>query len=78
MLFPLAYEKILGRIREVRSGKLYNSQFGKRHSGEGEYWNNIEHIFDIYCEKLGLNEKRPEKNRLPFKRPSTQKELIFN
>lgn len=77
-LFPLAYEKILGRIRETRSGKLYNSQFGKRHSGEGEYWNNIEHIFDVYCEKLGLNLRQPKKIREPFRHPTAQKELVFN
>lgn len=74
-LFPLAYEKILGRIMETRSGVLYNSQFGKRHSGEGEYWKNIKHAFDVYCKKLGLNQNFERGTRPPFKRPTPQKEL---
>ncbi len=31
--FPLQAEKILNRIREVREGKLTNSEFGERHRG---------------------------------------------
>ncbi|MBI4394918.1 MAG: PA0069 family radical SAM protein [Candidatus Omnitrophica bacterium] len=74
--FPLAYQKIMGRIRQTRGGKLYTSEFGKRFEGTGEYWNNIEHVFDLYCEKLGLNQHRTHENRMPFKRPET-KQLIM-
>ena len=76
--FPLAYQKILGRIRQVRSGKLYNSQFGKRFEGEGPYWENIEKIFKVTCERLGLNQKLEWKTRPPFKRPSAQRELALH
>jgi DNA repair photolyase len=74
--FPLAAEKILGRIREVRQGRLYNPEFGKRRRGEGPYWENIEKIFHLYCEKLGLNRENLRADRPPFKRPSLQKELF--
>ncbi len=76
-LFPLAYGKIENRIRETREGKLYNSSFGKRHHGEGQYWNNIEKMFYVHCQKLGLNRPRSQPERAPFSRPSKQKELLF-
>ena len=79
--FPLRYQKILGRIRQMHEGKLYRSEFGKRHSGTGEYWNNVEHIFDSTCEKLGLNQERyreENEKRLPFRRPSLQREFVLD
>ncbi len=75
--FPLASEKILHRIREVREGKLTNSNFGKRHTGIGPYWGNIEKLFDVYCEKYGLNRHETRPARAPFKRPSLQEEFAF-
>lgn len=75
-LFPLAADKIEGRIRELRGGALYNSQFGKRGKGEGDYWDNLEKMFDVYCAKLGLNGDEPRPSRPPFKRPSLQAELF--
>lgn len=77
-LFPLAYHKIENRIRETRDGKLYQSEFGKRHSGEGVYWENIRKIFYVHCQKLGLNQKEEPVSRPPFERPSKQKELLFH
>lgn len=67
-LFPMRYEKILSRMREMRGGKIYDSRFGKRHSGEGDYWENLEKIFNVYCEKLGLNLERKLMIREPFQR----------
>ncbi len=76
--FPLAAEKILGRIREVREGRLYNSEFGKRFTGTGDYWENIQKIFKVYCDKLGLNLPEPPLSRPPFYRPTFQKDLEFS
>jgi DNA repair photolyase len=77
--FPMAAEKIIARIREVRDGRLYNSQFGQRHSGTGEYWENIRQIFKVTSQKLELNRRPPEKARPGFRRPSKQQELaLFN
>lgn len=75
--FPLQAEKILNRIREVRQGKLSNSNFGERHTGLGPYWENIEKLFRLWSEKLGLNQEVDFPPRPPFKRPSAQKELVF-
>lgn len=74
--FPLAHEKIFGRIRQARGGKLYDARFDRRMTGSGEYWQNIEKMFAVQCRKLGLNLPRPRKIRGPFCRPGAQKELF--
>jgi DNA repair photolyase len=55
---PLSAEKVLRRTRELRGGKLYDSRFGKRMSGEGEYFQTIERMFEATCRRLGLNHDR--------------------
>lgn len=76
--FPLQAEKILHRIREVREGKLSNSEFGERHRGQGPYWENIVKLFRVYSEKLGLNQDEPSSPHPPFERPTQQKEFALN
>lgn len=76
--FPLRAEKILHRIRETREGKLSNPNFGERHRGKGPYWESIEKLFDVWCEKLGFNRAEPESPRPPFRRPSRQREFAFH
>ncbi len=73
--FPLRAEKVIGRIREVRGGKFYDSRFGRRHSGQGNYWENIEKMFRLTCRQLGLNQNTPEPERKPFQRPFGRDEL---
>ncbi len=73
--FPLAYEKIVGRIRQVRDGKLNNTQFGKSFEGTGQYWENIEKMFEVQAAKLGLNRRTPKPDRPSFRRPSAQQEF---
>ncbi len=53
--FPLAAEKVLRRTREMRGGKLYDSRFGARMSGEGEFFRTVERLFRNTCARLGLN-----------------------
>jgi DNA repair photolyase len=52
--FPLKAEHILNRVKEMHGGELYQSQFGKRMRGSGEYAKMIENRFRITCKKLGL------------------------
>ncbi|MBI4114969.1 MAG: PA0069 family radical SAM protein [Candidatus Omnitrophica bacterium] len=74
---PLRAEKIVNRIREVREGKLTNSNFGERHHGKGPYWENIEKLFDVWSKNLGMNQKESRAKRAPFRRPTPQRELEF-
>ena len=52
--FPEKLERILGSIRSVRGGKLYNSEFGSRMRGEGPYAEQIHQMFHVFKERLGF------------------------
>lgn len=70
--FPLAAEKILRRTREMRGGKLYDSRFGARMSGEGEFYQTVERLFQQTCDRLGLNRYDGHRKEHPntFRRPT--------
>ena len=51
---PLRAERILSRVREARGGKLYDSRWGKRQEGEGQYAGAARALFDTTCRRLGL------------------------
>lgn len=70
--FPLAAEKVLRRTREMRGGKLYDSRFGARMSGEGEIFQTVERLFHNTCARLGLNRAEGHRQERPatFRRPT--------
>jgi DNA repair photolyase len=55
---PLKANRVLGRIRDVRGGRLSDPRFDSRMTGEGEFAKAMEALFDSTCRKLGLNETR--------------------
>lgn len=67
--FPERKEKVLNRIRDIRSGKLNESEFGERFRGKGRYASQIRNMFNINVRKLGLNEKELQLSREYFQRP---------
>jgi DNA repair photolyase len=58
---PLRAERILRRVKETRGGKMYDSRFGVRGSGEGPYAESIAALFEQTTRKLGLDSGRHEK-----------------
>jgi len=54
---PGRESKIVNRLREVRKGRLSDSRFGTRMSGEGTVAQSIEDLFRVTCRKYYLNEK---------------------
>ncbi|MGI9168514.1 MAG: PA0069 family radical SAM protein [Pyrinomonadaceae bacterium] len=75
---PTKADRILNRIREARGGKMNSSVFGERMRGKGQYWEAIERLFKIHCERLGFNAKnsRAMGARNTFRRPSAQSNLF--
>jgi DNA repair photolyase len=75
---PLRADRILNRIREVRGGKLNESQFGKRMRGDGVYWEMIENSFKLHSRKLGYlsRESHSKVARQTFRRPTPQGSLF--
>jgi DNA repair photolyase len=67
---PLSAEKVLRRTREMRGGKLYDSRFGQRMSGEGEYFQTTQHLFETTCKRLGLNQEYRLERPNTFRRPT--------
>ncbi len=56
--FPDRASKILNRITELYGGKLYDSNFATRLTGQGEWADTVQKIFDMNCKKLNLNKEK--------------------
>ncbi|MEX2191109.1 MAG: PA0069 family radical SAM protein [Bacteroidota bacterium] len=74
---PERAAKVLGRIRDVRRGKLSESGFGKRMSGEGGFAEAIDQLFEINCRKFRLNEKPLSLSTQEFLRPGNNQLAFF-
>lgn len=55
--FPQRKNKILNRIRSLRGGKLYDSRWGKRMSGEGVFADEYRQLFSIAVRKAGMPQR---------------------
>ena len=76
--YPDRAEHVMNRIRDMRGGKVYDSTFGKRMSGQGIYTDLIRQRFDKQCRKLGLNSQdEPPLRTDLFRRPSGQQIDLF-
>lgn len=73
--FPDRKEKILGRIRDMRSGALYDSRWGKRQTGEGIFAEQIGAMFEIARRRAGIGE-RLKLSTESFRRPTEQLSLL--
>jgi DNA repair photolyase len=67
--FPDRVEKVLGRIRSIRGGKLNDPRFGSRMRGEGIFADQISRMFHVARRKAGLGEDGPELSTAAFRRP---------
>jgi DNA repair photolyase len=74
--FPDRKEKILNRIRSVRGGKLNESEFGKRFSGQGVWDEQIRSMFDLACRRAGITGHFPQLSTAGFSCPGNQMSLF--
>ncbi|MEO8209401.1 MAG: PA0069 family radical SAM protein [bacterium] len=68
--FPDRANKIINRISDLHGGKLYNSEWGKRMTGEGIWAETIKKIFEANCDKYNLNKERNPLSTDLFQIPS--------
>ncbi|MBI4581522.1 MAG: PA0069 family radical SAM protein [Planctomycetes bacterium] len=54
-VLPLRAERVEHRLREIRGGALNDCRFGSRMTGQGEYWEAIDRLFEVSCRRNGLN-----------------------
>jgi DNA repair photolyase len=66
---PLMVERVLGRIRDTRHGRLNNSTWGERMTGSGEIADQIKAMFQVFRGKYGLNGRLPPQNVDLFRPP---------
>ncbi|HWY39463.1 MAG TPA: PA0069 family radical SAM protein [Chthoniobacterales bacterium] len=72
--FPDRKAKVLERLRASRGGKLYDSRWRKRQTGEGIFAEQMANMFDVACRRAGFGE-RPKLSIAAFRRPSEQLKL---
>jgi DNA repair photolyase len=66
--FPEKKDKVLGRIRAIRGGKLNDPRFGSRMRGEGIFAEQISQMFHVARRKAGLAEDGPRLSTAAFRR----------
>ncbi len=67
---PLRADKVIHRIQETRGGKMYDSTWGLRQRGEGQYAEAIHALFWAQARKVGLEPRWPDEARPEtFRRP---------
>jgi DNA repair photolyase len=67
---PAAKDKILGRIRSTRDGRLNDSRFGFRMRGEGPIADLIRQVFSVNSKRLGLNRDPWPVSAAAFRNPA--------
>jgi DNA repair photolyase len=74
---PGSKERILGRIRDVRDGRLNDPRFGSRMRGEGVLAEQIRSLFHLSCRQAGINSSRLELSTASFRCPQGTQHLLF-
>jgi DNA repair photolyase len=74
--YPERKDKVLSRIREVRSGNLSDPNFGSRMRGEGEIAEVIERLFKLAMKKHGYEGRGPKLFTAGFRVPGQQRMLF--
>lgn len=74
--YPDRKEKVLGRIRDMRGGKLNKSDFGTRMKGEGQWAETFKQLFKLARDRVGLNRHLPSLSAASFRRPNQQMTLF--
>jgi DNA repair photolyase len=74
---PERKAKVLGRIRELRGGKLNDSTFGKRFGGEGAWAEAFRALFRAAKKKAGMTDRPPPLSTAAFRRPGGTQLTLF-
>jgi DNA repair photolyase len=74
--FPDRKKKVLGRIRDIRGGKLNDSNFHTRMSGEGPIAEQLSQMFDIAKRRVGITAELPPLSKDLFRRPLQPNEQL--
>jgi DNA repair photolyase len=75
--FPDRKNKVLNRLRELRGGALYNSEWGTRMTGTGLFAEQIRDIFDMGYKRAGFPKRRLQRLSTASFRNADQKQMTL-
>jgi DNA repair photolyase len=75
---PGSKERVLGRIRAMRGGRLNDGRFGSRMRGQGILVEQVRSLFHLTCRRLGLNQRRLDLSTTSFQRPDGVQRTLFD
>jgi DNA repair photolyase len=70
-------DKVLGKIRSVRGGKLNSAEFHQRMRGEGIYAKQVKDLFDVACRKADFDGCSVNLSTEHFRRTSGKQLRLF-
>jgi len=73
---PTKQARILDRLRTMRGGKLYDSDWGKRMKGEGIFADQLRAMFEVATRRAGLNQQEFTLATDHFRKPGEQLSLF--
>jgi DNA repair photolyase len=73
--YPLKAEHVMSLVRQMRGGKDYDSTWGLRQRGTGNFADLIAKRFALACERFGLNGERAGLDTSRFEPPRTGPQL---
>jgi DNA repair photolyase len=73
--YPDRAEKVLGRVRQLRGGRLNDPRFGARMRGEGPYAEHLLNLFRAARRRAGLEEAWVPLTSTAFRRPGEASQL---
>jgi len=76
--FPLAADKVLARVREMRGGELNDGRFGARMQGRGRYIETVHELFRVTLKRLGYEEREISPRASAFRRPQRGQLGLFD
>ncbi len=65
---PERKNKVLGKIMDIREGKLNSTEWSERMKGKGHFAKQIADLFEVQTERLGLNEQRKKLTTQHFRK----------
>jgi DNA repair photolyase len=75
--YPEKKNKVLGRVREIRGGKLNDPNFTSRMRGQGIYAEQMAKLFQLARKKSGIAERWPKLTIEHFQRPGIDQLRLF-
>ena len=75
--YPEKKNKVLGRVREIRGGKLNDPNFTSRMRGQGIYAEQMAKLFQLARKKSGITERWPKLAIEHFQRPGIDQLRLF-